>query len=92
MENGKESVDLLVEKDFSLALKAARHINEYNEQRKDIDKQMTEEANLIVSKLETKAPVEHCALRRELEEGCHRHRGVASHGNLFPPNRGANAR
>ena len=52
MENGKESVDLLVEKDFSLALKAARHINEYNEQRKDIDKQMTEEANLIVSKLE----------------------------------------
>ena len=53
MENGKESVDLLVEKDFSLALKAARHINEYNEQRKDIDKQMTEEANLIVSKLES---------------------------------------
>ncbi len=31
----------------------AKHINEYNEQRKDIDKQMTEEANLIVSRLET---------------------------------------
>ena len=29
------------------------HINEYNEQRKDIDKQMTEEANQIVSKLES---------------------------------------
>ena len=53
MENGKESVDLLVEKDFSEALNKAHHINEYNEQRKDIDKQMTEEANLIVSKLES---------------------------------------
>ena len=31
----------------------ARHINEYNEQRKDIDKQMTEEANSIVSRLES---------------------------------------
>ena len=53
MENGKESVDLLVEKNFSMALKEAKHINEYNEQRKDIDKQMTEEANIIVSKLES---------------------------------------
>ncbi len=52
MENGKESVDLLVEKDFGNALVMARHINEYNEQRKDIDKQMTEEANQIVAKLE----------------------------------------
>ena len=53
MENGKESVDLLVEKDFNTALGKAKHINEYNEQRKDIDKQMTEEANHIVSKLES---------------------------------------
>ncbi len=53
MENGKESVDLLVEKDFSSALTQAKHINEYNEQRKDIDKQMTEEANQIVAKLES---------------------------------------
>ena len=53
MENGKESVDLLVEKDFSNALMQAKHINEYNEQRKDIDKQMTEEANQIVAKLES---------------------------------------
>ena len=53
MENGKESVDLLVEKDFSCALKEAKHINEYNEQRKDIDKQMTEEANIIVSRIES---------------------------------------
>lgn len=53
MENGKESVNLLVEKDLGMALRSAQHINEYNEQRKDIDKQMTEEANLIVSKLES---------------------------------------
>ena len=53
IENGKESVDLLVEKDYSTALKMSKHIDEYNEQRKDIDKQMTEEANQIVSKLES---------------------------------------
>ena len=53
MENGKESVDLLVEKDFPTAFTMAKHINEYNEQRKDIDKQMTEEANQIVERLES---------------------------------------
>lgn len=55
MENGKESVDILVEKDFGHALDQAKHINEYNEQRKDIDKQMTEEANQIVSRLESQS-------------------------------------
>ena len=53
MENGKESVDLLVEKDYASALKVSEQINEYNEQRKDIDKQMTDEANQIVARLET---------------------------------------
>ena len=53
MENGKESVDLLIERDFGTALHKARHLNHYNEQRKDIDKQMTEEANQIVAKLES---------------------------------------
>lgn len=53
MENGRESVNLLVEKDFAAALDKAKHINEYNEQRKDIDKQMTEEANVIVGRLES---------------------------------------
>ena len=52
MENGKESVDLLVEKDYAHALKVSEQINEYNEQRKDIDKQMTDEANQIVERLE----------------------------------------
>ena len=53
MQNGKEAVDLLVERDFAKALSAAHLINEYNEQRKDVDKQMTEEANQIVEKLVT---------------------------------------
>ncbi len=52
MQNGKDSVDLLTEKNFKVALKKANLINEYNEQRKDLDKQMTEEANDIVSKAE----------------------------------------
>ena len=53
MQNGTEAVDLLVEKDFKRALAMASHINEYNEQRKDVDKQMTEEANQIIEKLES---------------------------------------
>ena len=53
VQNGTETVDLLVEKDFKRALQAAMHINEYNEQRKDIDKQMSEEANQIVERLES---------------------------------------
>lgn len=53
MENGRKSVDLLVEKDLSNALDEAKHINEYNEQRKDIDKQMTDEANQIVERIES---------------------------------------
>ena len=54
MENGKESVDLLVERDFAHALTAAKHIDLYNEQRKGVDRQMTEEANEIVARLESK--------------------------------------
>jgi len=53
VQNGTETVDLLVEKDFKKALAEATHINQYNEQRKDIDKQMTEEANQIVERLES---------------------------------------
>lgn len=44
MQNGKEAVELLVEKDYQLALERAGKINLYNEARKDLDKQMTEEA------------------------------------------------
>lgn len=53
MQNGREAVELLVEKDVMRAKAEALLINSYNEQRKDIDKQMTEEANHIVERLES---------------------------------------
>ena len=53
VQNGTETVDLLVEKDMQKALAEAIHIDEYNDQRRDIDKQMTEEANQIVARLES---------------------------------------
>ncbi|MCR5642730.1 MAG: single-stranded-DNA-specific exonuclease RecJ [Prevotella sp.] len=53
MQNGTDAVDLLVERDLQKALTAAAHINEQNERRKDVDKQMTEEANQIIEKLES---------------------------------------
>ena len=53
MQNGKEAVALLVERDIHKAKEEALLINGYNEQRKDIDKQMTEEANQIVERLES---------------------------------------
>lgn len=45
MQNAKEAVQLLVEKDLSTASEIASHINLHNEARKDLDKQMTEEAS-----------------------------------------------
>lgn len=44
MQSGKEAVMLLVEQDYTTALEMAARINLYNEARKDLDKQMTEEA------------------------------------------------
>lgn len=52
IQTGKEAVDLLTEKDYNRALELSNQINEYNEARKDLDKTMTEEANLIVDNLE----------------------------------------
>lgn len=51
IQNGKESVDLLVERDYDKALKMAQTINHYNEERKELDKRMTEEASQIVAQL-----------------------------------------
>ena len=52
IQTGKEAVDLLTEKDYNKALELSNQINEYNEARKDLDKNMTEEANRIVDGLE----------------------------------------
>lgn len=52
MQNGKEAVSLLVENDYKTAYHQAGLINQYNEQRKDLDKAMTEQANQIVETLD----------------------------------------
>ena len=51
IENGRESVELLVCNDSVQAMHKAAQINHYNEQRKDLDKAMTEQANQIVASL-----------------------------------------
>ena len=51
VQNGKESVDLLVERDDEKAHKMAETINRYNEERKELDKRMTEEASHVVAHL-----------------------------------------
>lgn len=51
IQNGGETIELLIEKNLTEALDKANKINEYNEARKDIDKQMTIEANAIVEKI-----------------------------------------
>lgn len=51
MQNGKLAVALLVENDYNAARELANHINIYNEQRKDLDRQMTEEAYSQASQL-----------------------------------------
>lgn len=51
IENGRESVALLVETDMGAAERKAAQIDHYNEQRKDLDKVMTEQANQIVETL-----------------------------------------
>ena len=65
MQNGKEAVELLVEKDLQKALTEANRINEYNEQRKDVDKEMTKEANDIVARLESQQHMQSIVLYDE---------------------------
>ena len=65
MQNGTETVTLLVEKDLKKALIEATRINEYNDQRRDVDKQMTEEANEIVERLESQQHMQSIVLYDE---------------------------
>ena len=51
VQNGKESVDLLVERDYKRACAMAEKINRYNEERKELDKRMTEEASMVVGQM-----------------------------------------
>ena len=52
VQNGKQSVDLLVERDETKAKVLAETINEYNEERKELDKRTTEEASRIVAEMQ----------------------------------------
>ncbi len=65
MQNGTETVTLLVEKDLQKALMEATRINQYNDQRRDVDKQMTEEANEIVERLESQQHMQSIVLYDE---------------------------
>jgi len=51
IQNGMESVTLLVEHDYNKALQEANQINQYNDERKELDKKMTEEANQLVDSM-----------------------------------------
>ncbi len=45
MENGKESVEVLVEHDYDKAYNQAELLELYNEERRELDKQMTQDAS-----------------------------------------------
>ena len=51
MQNGKESVSLLIEHDPEAAKKMAEQIDQYNEERKELDKRMTVEASNLVKNI-----------------------------------------
>ncbi len=71
IQNGSEAVKLLVETDDKIASAEANLINQYNDQRKDLDKTITEEANRIAQSLEARE--EHRAIVVYNEEW---HKGV----------------
>ena len=52
MQDGRESVSLLVEHNPQRAMELAEQINQYNDERKELDKRMTEEATELVSHME----------------------------------------
>lgn len=50
MQSGREAVELLVSRDFSDAYQRAKNIDQYNKDRKELDKRITEEANAILER------------------------------------------
>ncbi|NLT03692.1 MAG: single-stranded-DNA-specific exonuclease RecJ [Bacteroidales bacterium] len=51
IQSGMESVELLVAKDTELARQKSEEINQYNQERKGLDKSITEEANQAIQRL-----------------------------------------
>lgn len=52
MMNGKEAVELLLAKDSVSAKEKSENINQYNDERRELDKKITEEANAIIDDFE----------------------------------------
>lgn len=48
MQSGREAVELLVSRDFHEAFEKAKDIDQYNKDRKELDKRITEEANVLL--------------------------------------------
>ncbi|MDR1372079.1 MAG: single-stranded-DNA-specific exonuclease RecJ [Dysgonamonadaceae bacterium] len=48
MTNGKESVDLLLAKDFTTAKEKSENIDQYNDDRREVDKKITDEAYSLI--------------------------------------------
>ncbi|MDR1344945.1 MAG: single-stranded-DNA-specific exonuclease RecJ [Tannerellaceae bacterium] len=51
MMNGKEAVALLLAKDSESAREQSENINQYNDERRELDKKITDEANAIIDKI-----------------------------------------
>ena len=49
MQSGREAVELLVSRDLGDACEKAKNIDRYNQDRKELDKRITDEANEILS-------------------------------------------
>ncbi len=54
MQSGREAVELLVARDFSDAYQKAKAIDQYNRDRKELDKRITDEANAILESQDEK--------------------------------------
>lgn len=52
MMNGKEAVELLLAKDRTVAKEKSESINQYNEERRELDKKITDEANAIIDNVQ----------------------------------------
>ena len=50
MQSGREAVELLVSRVIGDAYERAKAIDQYNRDRKELDKRITEEANAILSR------------------------------------------
>jgi single-stranded-DNA-specific exonuclease len=61
MQSGQESVELLVTKDPSAAYAISKTIDQYNKDRKELDRQITDEANNIIENhleiIDSKKPI-----------------------------------